>query len=234
MMKKYLTLILPVIALSCDLLKDESGEGSFGPNKSSYINTWVQPTGLNPVFLNWDSTVSIEPSMLQLRLSADYPSDWEITLPSDSKIENFKAELEDYSFDKEKYFEFKYLVFIDKVESVRLFIDKSFGEVKEQGDITGMIEVEYAYPGLFVKNGYSYEDVVPQPNSTRGDGYIIEPLTDFNNRVNKLGIGTGFYFHLKEAPTKTDTFQFTIRYEFEGDRVFETTTPPVILQGLEE
>ena len=226
---------------ACSLLSENGkpkGDSSLGPDVKNYMFV-LEPTNIKSTFELWDSIGVVFIDSLSIDITGTDNintgiDDWIVGDYDKSLIDNFQKIMGDSTFFKPSFYRYPYPVFCYALEEISISSNRNYSKGIPGTDVSGLIEVDYGFPGLFVRNGYSVDGIRDEFNSARGNLYILESLNAMNAREDKLGISMDFYFSLIEPPTKTDTFRFTIRYEFEGDRVFETTTPPVILQGLEE
>ncbi|MEP0368855.1 MAG: hypothetical protein ABJN36_20500 [Cyclobacteriaceae bacterium] len=225
-----LILILLVTA-ACGLLEDDKpiiyGTESI---QKRYIQVLGIPDGLEPDYTYWDTAYNSFSSFIVHQRAFENWYDWELKVPSEDERALFTETLRDDHFNRGRIHTFGQAVFSEALESISVTTDGTYSSEK---DLSEIIQVNYQYPGLYVKNDYSWEGVSPSPN-TEVSGQISETLKSFNGWGSKLGVCTDFSVQLLEAPTKTDTFRFTFRYEFEGGKIIETTTPPAIIQGLED
>ncbi|MEO9473957.1 MAG: hypothetical protein ABJG41_00415 [Cyclobacteriaceae bacterium] len=229
-MIKY-SYVFPVFFLSCGILQEEKPTpiGAESTQKR-YIQVLGIPDGLEPDYSYWDTTYNSFSSFVVLQRAFENWYDWELKVPGEDERALFTETLGDDHFNRGRIHIFDQAVFTETLKNISVISDRTYSNKK---DLSEIVQVNYQYPGLYVKNDYSWEGVSPSPN-TDVSGEISETLKSFNDWGSKLGICTDFSFQLLEAPTKTDTFHFTIRYEFEGGKIIETTTPPAIIQGLED
>lgn len=227
-MKNYLIILLTIIT-GCGLFEEKPTPiGDESPEKE-FIQILITPSDLESNYSYWDSTEVEFSDLFLLYEALQSRDDWNYSEPSKQERDNFRKLIGDDHFNRGRTFVYDRAVFTETLVGINISSDRIYNTEKNLEEI---VKIGYEYPGLYVKNDYTWEGAEPSPNTVSGQ--ISETLKSFNGWGSKLGICTDFSFQLLEAPAKTDTFHFTIRYEFEGGKIIETTTPPAIIQGLED
>jgi hypothetical protein len=227
--------IIPLLCvLSCQLV-DRHGTGS--PNINSYISRVAIPQSLDPNYLEWDySLVSIENFIIVICTSEvdrncekfNFDSDWCFTDFTVDQLKQYNKHLGDTTFNSPSDQAYSFPVFGLSVNQINITVDREYNsEHLSNAFVNDIVQIDYEFPGLVVKNGYNVNGL----GLTGNDLLKTENLTSMNLVGNKWGVGATMAFKLIEAPSKTDTFRFHIQYKFGDGSVFETTTPPAIIES---
>jgi ribosomal protein L20A (L18A) len=238
---RNLIFLLFISLVGCGLIDDTSGVKDTAPPIENYISEVAYLEDFIPKYADWPegTIVSHETFQIVFQSTSEEAStkpygskgDWKFRPFTTEEWKEFHKMVEDTNYNRAGDTRYKFMVFGQELSRIDISLDKVFNDsIAADQSINELINVSYLYPGLVTKNGYSDLGL----NLIGTEHLKIEKLSEMNISGNKLGVGVTTGFKLLQAPMKTDTFRFHIKYTFGDGLVLETTTPPAIIRGLEE